>query len=147
MKDFDKAHPYIVLPREVAPRGPLHLGPTYAKERAILDDMFDLDAVFSGLKLIECEDPLDKYDVNDILWNVRLPGQENFVPPDKREEMPSESLDDLLKLPEYDTKAADGDLNRKWETLKAELLKDEMTECGEDKIIDEADEQDAPNAG
>ena len=48
VKDFDKAHPYILLPKEVAPRGPLRLAPTYAKERAILDDMFDFDAVFSG---------------------------------------------------------------------------------------------------
>ena len=78
---------------------------------------------------------------------ARLPGQESFIPPDQREEMPSGSLDDLLKLPEYDAKAVDGDLNRMWETLRIELLNDERTACGDGKIVDEAVEQDAAIAG
>ena len=109
--------------------------------------MFDFEAVFSGLKLLECEDPLDKYDINDILWYVKLPGQENFVPPDQREGLPKVSLEDFLKLPEYDTEAVDGDLNRRWETLKAELLEGERTERGDGKIVDEAAEQDSAITG
>ena len=144
VKDFDKAHPYIILPKEVAPRGPLHLEPTYAKERAILDDMFDFDTLFKGLKLVECEDPLDKIDVEKYLWHVRLPGQEKFVPPDQREELPSETLElDISKLPECDPKVVDDELNRRWETLRAELLKVEETECEDGKIVDETDGQDA----
>ena len=78
---------------------------------------------------------------------VELPSQESFVPPDQTEEMPSESQEDLVKLQDYDTKAVDGELNRKWETFRMELLKAGMTECGDSKIVDEAGDQDAAIAG
>ena len=38
IKDFDKAHPYIILPKEVAPH-PLRLEPSYAKEREFISQI------------------------------------------------------------------------------------------------------------
>ena len=88
-------------------------------------------------------------DVNDILWYVKLPGQDKFVPPDQREELPIKEVEALLKLPEYDAKAMDEELDRKWRALKTELLEAEVevAECGDGKVVDRACEQDASLAG
>ena len=73
---------------------------------------------------------------------VELPSQENSVPADEKERMPSESQEDLLKLQDYNTKAVEDELSRKWETFRAELLKAGGTGCEDDKIVDEAGDHD-----
>ena len=47
------------------------------------------------------EDPLDKYDIHDVLWNTKnpawtLPGQEKWVPPDQRDKFPKPSLEEVI---------------------------------------------------
>ena len=79
--------------------------------------------------------------------DVELPSQENFVPSDQKERTPSESQEDLLKLQDCNIKAVEDELSRKWETFRAELIKAGGTGYEDDKIVDEADEQDAPKAG
>ena len=59
-------------------------------------------------------------------------------------------MEALLKLPEYDAKAMDEELDRKWRALKTELLEAEVevAECGGDgKVADGAGEQDASFGG
>ena len=74
--------------------------------------------------------------------DVELPSQENFVPSDQKERTPSESQEDLLKLQDCNIKAVEDELNRKWETFRAELLKVGGTGCVDDKIMDEAGDHD-----
>ena len=74
---------------------------------------------------------------------AELPSQENSVPSDQWEEMPSESQEDLPELPHYDTTAVQADLNRRWETFRRELLKAGRTECEDGTIVNEAGDQSA----
>ena len=69
----------------------------------------------------------------------------DLVPPDLREKLPSESLEALPKLPDYDTKAVDEDLHCDSEVLGTEPL--EVEEGKDDKSTDETGEQDASMAG
>ena len=52
---------------------------------------------------------------------VELPSQENSA--DQKEESSSESEEDRPKLSDEDSKALQEELNCKWESFRAELLK------------------------